>query len=154
MKIIKFSETTDGYSMDSSAYPAYVQQVRSVVPRDALEFMSAAWHYDHRDERCPHDARLEQLLVREFEDGDFRANDIEIHLAGAYGKRITLHYSDVQSYAVEKTKSEWPAADCSHGDWLIDEVLLLEDGFLGHEIVFTNSVIKIKHKDVKYAVAP
>ncbi|WP_395316615.1 hypothetical protein [Variovorax sp. UC74_104] len=154
MKIIKFSETSDGYSMDSSAYPAYVRQVSSLVPTDALEFMSAAWHYEHRDERCPHDAKLEQLLVREFEDGDFRANDIEMQLAGAHGNRITLHYRDVQSYAVEKTKSDWPAGDRSHGDWLIDEMLVLEDGFLSHEIVFTNSVIKVKHKDLKYAVVP
>ena len=154
MKIIKFSETSDGYSMDSSAYPAYVRQVSSLVPTDALEFMRAAWHYEHRDERCPHDARLEQLLVREFEDGDFRANDIEMQLAGAHGNRITLQYRDVQSYAVEKTKSDWPAGDRSHGDWLIDEMLVLEDGFLSHEIVFTNSVVKVKHRDLKYTVVP
>ncbi|NTF51632.1 hypothetical protein [Rhizobium rhizogenes] len=152
MKIIRFSETSDGYSIDSSAYPAYVRGVRSLVPTDVLEFMDATWHYEHGDARCPHDARLEQLLIREFDDGDVRANDIEMHLAGAYGNRITLCYSDVQSYAADKTKSEWPAGDGSHGDWLIDEMLVLEDGFLSHEIVFTNSVIKIKHRDLKYKV--
>ncbi|AGB73959.1 MULTISPECIES: hypothetical protein [Rhizobium] len=148
MKVIRFSETSDGYSIDSSAYPAYVREVSNLVPPDALEFMDAAWHYEHGDARC----RLEQLLIREFDDGDVRANNIEMHLAGAYGNRITLFYSDVQSYAAEKTKSEWPAGDRSHGDWLIDEMLVLEDGFLSHEIIFTNSVIKIKHRDLKYKV--
>ncbi|MFK4811138.1 hypothetical protein ACI3KW_13115 [Devosia sp. ZW T5_3] len=152
MKIIQFSQTDDGYAMDSADYPAYVAEVRHRVPADALAFMSAPWHYAHRDERCPHDARLQKLVVLEFEEGDARANGIEIHLAGAYGKRLLLTYSDVQSYAVEKTKSDWPAADRSHGDWLIDEILVLEDDFLSHEIVFTHAIIRIKHRDMKYVV--
>lgn len=154
MKIVQFSETADGYAMDSSGYPAYVAQVRHRVPADALSFMNAPWHYAHRDERCPHDARLQKLVVLEFEEGELRASGIEIHLAGAYGNRLLLSYSDVQSYSVEKTKSEWPAGDRSHGDWLVDEVLVLDDGFLSHEIVFTHAVIRIKHRDLKYTVSP
>lgn len=154
MKIVQFSETADGYAMDSSGYPAYVAQVRYRVPADALAFMSAPWHYAHRDERCPHDARLQKLVVLEFEEGELRASRIEIHLAGAYGNRLLLSYSDVQSYSVEKTKSEWPAGDRSHGDWLVDEMLVLEDDFLSHEIVFTHAVIRIKHRDLKYTVSP
>lgn len=154
MKIVQFSETADGYAMDSSGYPAYVAQVRHRVPADALAFMSAPWHYAHRDERCPHDARLHKLVVQEFEEGELRASSIEIHLAGAYGNRLLLSYSDVQSYSVEKTKSDWPAGDRSHGDWLVDEMLVLEDDFLSHEIVFTHAVIRIKHRDLKYAVSP
>lgn len=154
MKIVQFSETADGYAMDSSGYSAYVAHVRHRVPADALAFVSAPWHYAHRDERCPHDARLQKLVVLEFEEGELRASRIEIHLAGAYGNRLLLSYSDVQSYSVEKTKSEWPAGDRSHGDWLVDEMLVLDDGFLSHEIVFTHAVIRIKHRDLKYAVSP
>ncbi len=154
LKIIQFAETDDGYAMDSTAYPAYVAAVRHRVPADALAFMSAPWHYAHGDERCPHDARLQKLAVLEFEDGDARANGIEVELVGAYGKKLLLTYTDVQSYAVEKTKSDWPAADRSHGDWLIDEMLVLEDGFLSHEIVFTHAIIRIKHRDLKYTVTP
>ncbi|MET3496461.1 hypothetical protein [Variovorax boronicumulans] len=157
MKIIQFSETADGYAMDSSGYPAYVAQVMHRVPADALAFMSAPWHYAHRDERCPHDARLQKLVVLEFEEedeGDARANGIEIHLVGAYGNRLLLTYSDVQSYSVEKTKSDWPAGDRSHGDWLIDEMLVLDDDLLSHEIVFTQAVIRIRHRDLQYTVAP
>lgn len=82
MKIVRFSETADGYAMDCSGYAAY------------------------------------------------------------------------ESYSVEKTKSDWPAGDRSRGDWLVDELLVLDDGFLSHEIVFTRAVIRIKHRDLKHVGHP
>ena len=152
MNIIKFIENKDGFTMDSSDYPRYVDSIRAYVPNNALQFMAAEWHYDHRDERCPHDSRINKICILEKELGDFRVNNIEIVLLGAYGNNLSLFYSDVYSYSIEKKKCAWPIDDYSHGDWVIDELLLSDDGLLTHEIIFTDAVINIKHKDVRYSI--
>jgi len=108
--------------------------------------MLADWHYDHLDPRCPHDSKIEALTIKE----KGWATDIEISLSGAYGGVISLSYSNVFSYSMKKRKADWPAEDFSHGDWIADEVTLEDDGFLIHEIVFINAIVKIKCKDLAY----
>ncbi|KOC88151.1 hypothetical protein [Winslowiella iniecta] len=152
MKVIKITENNDGFTMDSSAYPDYVDSIKGSVPENALQYMMASWHYDHRDPKCLHDSRIEKLCILESNSGDFRVTDIKLLLQGAYGNRMCLSYSNVFSYSIEKKKCEWPVDDYSHGDWLIDEIILSDDGFLMHEIIFTDAVINIKHKDVQYDV--
>jgi len=132
--------------MDSSEYPSYVNSVRETLPEDALQFMIADWHYDHRDPKCPHDARVDYMTVKEI-DG---CVIIEILLNGAYEGKLRLNYSDVQYYTLEKQKSDCPVEMESHGDWMIDEMLIEDDAFLTHEIIFSNALLKIKHKGFKY----
>ncbi|AHK18883.1 hypothetical protein KD5_03270 [Yersinia pseudotuberculosis] len=152
MKVIKFIENNDGFTMDSSAYPDYVNSIKTHVPKNALQFMEASWHYDHRDPKCPHDAKIESLCIRERNFADFRVTDIDILLLGAYGNRMSLFYSEVYSYNIDKKKCEWPTDDYSHGDWLVDEISLSDDGLLIHKIILTDAVISIKSKDVKYNI--
>lgn len=152
MNIIKLIQNKDGFTMDSSNYPDYVNKIKASVPENALKFMAAEWHYDHRDERCPHDSRIKKLCILEKGLGDFRINNIKIDLLGAYDNNLSLFYSDIYSYSIEKKKCEWPINEYSHGDWIIDEVLLSDDGLLTHEIIFTDAVINIKFKDVKYLI--
>ncbi|WP_208599773.1 MULTISPECIES: hypothetical protein [Photorhabdus] len=152
MEIIKLIENKDGYTMDSSDYPDYVNSVSEFIPDEALQFMRASWHYDHSDKRCPHDSRIKNLSILEESLGDFRVNNIHISLLGAYENTIELFYSNVFTYSIEKKKCEWPDDDYSHGDWLIDEILLSSDNFLMHEIIFTDAIINIKCKNISYSI--
>ncbi|WP_244849753.1 hypothetical protein [Caballeronia sp. SL2Y3] len=146
MKIIKLIENDDGFTMDSSAYSDYVNGIRELLSGDALQFMIADWHYDHLDPRCPHDARIDYLKVDE-KDG---AIDIELLLNRAIEGSLRLKYGNVQWYVFDKQKTDWPVGTASHGDWMIDEMLLCEDGFLTHEIILSESSLKIKHKSFEY----
>lgn len=152
MKIIKFRQTHDGFFMDSSAYPNYLNKVKDKILEEALQFMSASWHYDHNDPRCPHDSKIDSLIIRENLIGDFSVTNIEMLLLGGYDNRFSLSYSNVHNYSIKKNKCEWPKEDYSHGDWLIDEIILLNDNLLMHEIIFTDAVIKIKATDIIYKI--
>jgi hypothetical protein len=147
VKIIKFIQNKDGFTMDSSGYPSYVNNIKEALPGGALQFMIADWHYDHRDPRCPHDAKIDHIAVKETAG----QVDVEILLNGPYEGKIRLNYSGVQCYTLEKRKCDWPIGVESHGDWMIDEMLLEDDGILIHEIAFSDALLKIKHKDFKYS---
>ena len=147
MKVIKFIQNEDGFTMDSSKYPSYVESVKDILPKGALHFMSADWHYDHRDPRCLHDAKINYMEVKE---ADKRVS-IKISLSGSYGGKIRLDYINVQYYKLKKQKSDWPIGVESHGDLMIDEMLIEDDGFLIHEIIFSDALLKIKHEDFQFS---
>lgn len=151
MKIINFSRTRDGYSMDSRNYKNYVESVKNRLPKSACAFMSADWHYQHMDYRCPHDSRIINIsIIEETSNNPASKCSLEINLIGGYGNEILIKYDSVFSYELIKNEIEWPAGDESHGDWLIDELILLDDGMLNHEIIFTNSTINIKSRNIEY----
>ncbi len=151
MKIIKLRETRSGYSLDSSAYGAYVESVKQLLPPALYEFMSEPWHYDPSDRRCLHDARLHTLTVEEYEKEERTLNNITIILAGAYGNTLKLHYYNTSSYSIEKNTTAWPANHSTHGDLIIDEVIILEPtNTFQHEIRFEDATIKIVFEDFLY----
>lgn len=151
MKIINFSRTKDGYLMDSSNYKNYAEGVKNRLSKSAYAFMIADWHYQHTDHRCPHDSRVINISITEETSNNPTSKcSLEIILIGGYGNEILIKYDSVFSYELIKNEVEWPAGDESHGDWLIDEIILLDDDILNHEIVFTNSTINIKSRDIEY----
>jgi hypothetical protein len=49
----------------SRAYKEYLQSVKERLPLAAFEFVTASWHYDHWDHRCPHDSWVDSLTIHE-----------------------------------------------------------------------------------------
>jgi hypothetical protein len=121
----------------SRAYREYLQSVKERLPLSAFEFATAAWHYDYGDHRCPHDSWVESLTIDEPARGgrlEDRSLHISTRLLGAFHDgHLLLGYADVQMYSLES-----PKARAGHGDWLVDEVRLSENGFVLHEVLLSN----------------
>src|SRR5688500_18016295 len=66
-----------------AAYQRRLQKIKKSLPPSAAEFALAEWHYDPSDPRCPHDAWLEHVTIREPSSGErseIRGLEIEIRL--------------------------------------------------------------------------
>jgi hypothetical protein len=130
------------------AYRKYLQSVKERLSVTAFEFAAAAWHYDHSDHRCPHDSWVESFTIDEPAAGE-RSQDrslrISTRLLGAFHDgHLLLGYADVQTYSLESAKGR-----TGHGDWLVDEIRLSDNGFVLHEVLFSNdSRWRIEAKDI------
>ena len=119
----------------SKAYTQYLQSIKESLPASAFQFATTQWHYDHNDHRCPHDSWVESLTIKEPAGGDrlqHRSVEISVRLLGAFHDgRILIDYADVQRYSLER-----PETLAGHGDWLVDEIRLSENGLVLHEVLF------------------
>lgn len=107
-----------------SAYCTYLESVKDLLPRSAFEFASASWHYDFSDHRSPHDAWLEEVVIRASASGERKENrslEILARLFAAYHDgHIELRYSEVRDYSLTSGVS----VEMGHGDWRYDEIRL------------------------------
>jgi hypothetical protein len=158
--ILDIAENYSERSSKMEAYRNYLYSIRDHLSRGAYEFATADWHYDFANHQSPHDAWLESLVVLEPSSGDRmqeREIEIRVSLLGAYHDgRIELVYSGVRSYSFDLPfGAERKAAKTGHGDWLIDEVRLSDNGFALHEIKFSSGSTRlIECEEIKYAWLP
>ncbi len=125
-------------------YLRYLESTKDLLPPSSFTFATASWHWDVNDHRCLHDSQLESLDLTELhsqgDPGDRRIN-VKVDLLGPFhDKRIHLEYLNVTKYELTMSKktSPWPSSpSTTHGDWLIDEVRLSEDGNVENEIIFS-----------------
>lgn len=122
------------------AYQNRLQKIKKSMSPTVQEYAFAEWHYDISDQKCPHDAWLEYITIRETASGErseIRAQEILIRLLGAYHDGyIEFHYKNVYSYCLDQPlrREIWQAGKRGHGDWMIDEIDLSRNGFILHEI--------------------
>jgi hypothetical protein len=155
MKYIAIKGEFPNEYLDVDSYRLYLESVKDRFPSNALEYASASWHYDYTDPRCVHDAQATSIGVLEqhepAEPGD-RCLDIRIRLSDAIGDRwIEFRYSRVSRYHLSfevDTDAEHPRG---HGAWLLDEVVLTEDGHVAHEIQLERGVWRIECEDLRYS---
>ncbi len=137
--------------IDEEAYADYLHENRSRFPPRALAFASAEWHYDYNHSRCPHDASLLTLQVIEDKaaESEFRKIDIRVRLLGAYHDgHIDLAYLNVQKFSVNVYAFKELSCFRGFGDWLIDEIRLLELGRVVHEVQWSNAKWQIECDDI------
>lgn len=121
-------------------YQERLRKIAKRLPDSVREYALAEWHYNIEDHRCPHDAWLEYLIIREPASGERserRSLEIELRLLGAYHDGyIEFLYKDVESYCLDQPyrRGRWDSAEKGHKDWVIDEVDLSEHGYVLHEI--------------------
>jgi hypothetical protein len=143
------------------AYEEYLRSLRGIMPNSALDFAQAVWHYDPSDHRCPHDAWVEQVTLRETGAGERQATrtlDIDLRLLGAYQDgHLELRYLSVSRYALGRPSPH--QAFAGHGDWLTDELT----AFTGpsgcvtvlHRMRFSGGAAwEIEAQDVQWAWRP
>jgi hypothetical protein len=155
MKYIQCNWTGRGYDMSDERYPAYLDTIKDQLPSNARDFAEADWHYDFTNPKCPHDSWVETITIFEPADGetkDDRGLEIMVRLLGAFHDGfIELRYKGVFEYEMSGTSDEsWPKIHRPHGDWLIDEIRLSENGRVIHEIKFTRARWLIQCEDIVY----
>lgn len=116
-----------------SRYARHLKANRERFPRSAYGLATSEWYFDFSNHRCPHDAWLESVLIRDAASGkrhEKRHTAIIIRLLGAYHDGfIELHYPEV--YAYQLTGS---FVSAGHRDWRYDELRVDRKGRLIHEI--------------------
>jgi len=140
-------------------YKNYLIENKHHFPDAAYEFAAASWHYDPQDPRCPHDAWVESMQIfeqplPESPQRRGRSLTIELTLLGAYHDgEIKIHYQNVNGYNLSMLPSDFEFK--SHGDWLIDEIILSDRNRLVHEIRFASvSDWQIECEDIQYQWLP
>jgi hypothetical protein len=133
-------------------YLAYLEQIGPRLPAGARSFALASWHYDIRDRKCPHDSWLESTSIQEIGYGtrkEVRNLQITATFLGSFHDGVfDISYEDVKSYSLALPSND-RRPGVVHGDWLVDEVLLTEDGYVSHEILFSDSAVwKIVCRDM------
>ena len=130
------------------AYVAYLASIKDRLPQSACEFAVADWHYDFTKPKCPHDAWVQEIKIREIAEGErheIRTTRIEIILLGAYHDRLLkVIYPSVTSHSIDSRQSQ-----CGYGNWLIDEISLSDAGQIVHEVKFSNRArLRIEAADI------
>lgn len=157
----KFLIYDSSYSPDEirkcfEEYSKYLDRMKNVFPPRALEFATAAWHWNGEDPRCPHDAWLEKLEITEESiepAGSKRNLLIKAKFLGAYHDGIfTITYHDVRKYVLNNERLKYSVnLGNGHGDWLLDEVYLDDDNLVVHDIEFANNAQwKVYCGDLEY----
>ncbi len=133
---------------NTAKYLEYLSGASGSFPSKAMEFASSSWHFDFTDHRCPHDAWVESISVKEENKGGYgRISRVEMVLLCAYHDyRLHLEYNNVSHYSFSGINLE-----SGHGDWVIDEILALRVKGLRHEISFSEgSVLLIESVEFNY----
>jgi len=138
-----------------SAYEDYIESIKAKLPHELYEFALSPWHHNHLDHRCLHDSWVEKVSIDEIGVGERRQErslEISVSLLGAYHDGYTyLSYEEVVDYRLQKGKlsNQYRQA---HGDWLIDEIRLSDEGNVIHEILFSNEATWIiECKNIKHS---
>lgn len=141
MKVIQYGP---GHTpIDTTAYPAHLAEIADRLPPGARAYAEAPWHYDFHHRRCPHDAWLESLIISESPDHPRRV-DLTLRLLGAYhDAHLELRYTTVTRY----TTTMLPGHR-GHGDLIVDEVTLADDGHVSHELAFETGTLQITCRDL------
>jgi len=155
MKFLDFENHTEPSLIKNKfdAYQKYLADNRTSIPPSAYEFAAADWHYNPQDPRCPHDSWVESLQISEEHLPQIDRQDgikIQLMLLGAYHDgQIRIIYEGVKSYSFNLLPDSFEIKH--HGDWIIDEIRLSENGWLIHEIEFwLKGRWQIECKDIKY----
>jgi len=137
--VLLISQSEEGYQLE--AYLDYLQRMQTRLPEGARSFALAPWHYDFTHRKCPHDSWLETVALRELPEGsrkEIRRLEIAATFLGSFHDGVfDLIYRDVQSYSLVWPDGKDRRATVAHGDWIIDEILLTQEGSISHEVSFS-----------------
>jgi hypothetical protein len=146
----------DGRGWQLDAYLDYLHKNAERFPRNARDFALAEWHYDMKHHQCPHDSWLESFAIKERVTGERDQKstaDIESLFLGSFHDGLfSLTYRDVRTYSLQ-LEPHAPAGR-AHGDWLVDEVTLTDEGLVRHEIEFERASLTVICADLEYRGLP
>lgn len=123
----------------------HVQQIAPLLPRGVTAFALNPDYWDPRCHICPHDAWVDNLIIRENlrpEDRPFplwlqsREVHFELRLLGwSHKNLLQYYYKQVTRYSIAmEGLSKW--GNTAHGDWLEDSFDVGHSGGVVHRIKF------------------
>lgn len=140
---MRFHRTDEmGIIVDGAAYRQFLDANRQSLPAGVREFVFCDWFHDWDDPRCPHDAWLESLTIKELPaDARHEERSVEVtaRFLGAYHDGFfEMIYLGVTSYSLDGGSACAGGTLHGHGDWLMDEIACEGNG-VSHEILFSSS---------------
>ena len=122
----------------------YNASIADRLPPGARGFVSAGWHYDGSDPRCPHDSWISTIEIQPNQSNE-KVRDVRLHLLGAFHDRVLCFaYTGVTDFSIHGQILD------SSGrmlDWLYDEVHLCDSGLVEHSIEFEQCTMRIECVD-------
>ena len=149
----------DGDAINFDAYLEYLADMKDRLPLGVRGFLSYEGRFRLDDRQCLHDSWIETFnLIEKGAGSRLQVRDVQIEVLalGAYHDgyhRIT--YFNVSSYSMSLPSAKRGENSIGHGDWLIDEILLTDDGMVIHEVEFSDSGSwRICCSDIEYEWIP
>lgn len=135
---------------DSLSYQNYLLQKKDLLPEQAFLFASSSWHLDFSSHKCPHDGWIKTLEVIEIEEKQTQQGrrKVRIELLCAYHDWVLR----CDYLGVQELKLSPIIYDSEPREWIIDEIIVADDGAMIHEIALSNDEkIVIKCKDFSFS---
>jgi hypothetical protein len=112
-------------------YQECLREHEREFPLGAFALGTSEWYQNANDHRCPHDGRLENVIISESSGSDqSRITTVRIRpLAAYHDGYIEFFYPKAFAYSIETV-----SCSTGGGDWLYDEFCLAKSGNLIHEI--------------------
>jgi hypothetical protein len=137
---MRFLTPTEDGTINFDKYFEYIRSIRSKLSPSAYAFSSNYDHYSLDSRRSLHDAWVRSIDIQEIGSGDrqqIRGVGIRLSLLGPYHDHLlTISYEDVTTYSFSAGTASDPLKN-GHGDIHVHELLLLDTGYLQHELMFT-----------------
>lgn len=148
VKVVRVMPTESGFDVDWSRYPDYLRSVRDRMPKGALAYAEALWHYDVENDACPRGFETQSLqVVRSKGVGEDVLPGVEIHLRlrqAGINLSIEFFYSKVQIFRTGIFRFGDNELFRGYGHWLADEVLVDDSGLVTHEVQFRNGDLLVE----------
>jgi hypothetical protein len=158
---MKYLLHSQEHGWQADPYFAYLRGIEAKLPAQVRAFATDVRNYTLHDHQSLHDAWLEECSIIEAAGGErreLRALEIRTRYLGPYhDMRIHLHYYGVRAYRLD-TPREFagpPSYEAAHGDLLMHEVRLSDEGDVVHELVFSRgSVFEIACEYFEHRIEP
>jgi hypothetical protein len=124
-------------------YFSYIESIRARLPAHVYDFASNYDNFNLTSHQSLHDAWLDYLTVHEPASGDrkqFREIGIECCFLGPFHDlKIFLSYEKVHAFSLTTPEGFTGPPDYAtgHGDLLIHEVRLNDNGLVVHDMLFS-----------------
>ena len=138
---------------DHRPYWTYLSSVRAKMPPHLYSLAANPENHDLKSPNSLHDAWLER-----FELVELRRRNLQINLCllgPQHDRHINLSYKGVMNYGIHNPdKFIAPhTLDKGHGDLLVHEVTIIDEGLFSHELLFSKGTdIYIEFTDMEHQI--
>ena len=140
MKYIKYEQI-----IDATDYINHLSKLKHELPLGAYTFASDKNHYDFTGDYNVHDLSIEKIVMTD-KAGQIDGDIYFIKNKFKHTKDLIIEYKNITNFSVEKTNENFIHKD-KFGEVIIDEILPAKN-VITHEILLTNSKIKISCEDL------
>ena len=138
---------SQGGDGDYRPYLRYLESVKHLMPADIFAFAANSENFDLTSPSSLHDAWLEEWSIAEValpNERKKRLIEIKTRFLGPrHDRHIFLTYKNVGSYTMQNPEEFEmpPIGRVAHGDLLIHELTVVQEGLFEHELRFSRGTV-------------